>query len=175
MTRKEEWRSVTPKAFRSRYEVSNFGRVRSLWMGDYLRPEPRVKKEHRKRNNRLQTLLVAPPDHRKYYMISRLVLSAFVGPCPPGHECAHLDGDPTNNMLENLVWATKKENASHKILHGTDPAGERNPAAKMTFAQVEAIREMLESGMRPSLLARIAGVSETAIGRIAHERGWRRA
>lgn len=43
--------------------------------------------------------------------VHRLVLEAFVGPCPPGMECRHLDDDPRNNRLDNLAWG--------------DPRGER--------------------------------------------------
>ena len=37
-------------------------------------------------------------------MISTLVLEAFVGPCPRGYKCKHLNGDNADNRLENLEW-----------------------------------------------------------------------
>lgn len=45
---------------------------------------------------------------RKY--IHRLVLETYVGPCPKGMECRHLDGNRTNNHLHNLCWGTHLEN-----------------------------------------------------------------
>ena len=33
--------------------------------------------------------------------VGRLVLEVFVGPCPPGMEACHNDGDPHNNWLDN--------------------------------------------------------------------------
>jgi len=36
--------------------------------------------------------------------VDHLVLLAFVGPCPEGYECRHLDGDPANNHVDNLRW-----------------------------------------------------------------------
>ena len=49
-------------------------------------------------------LTVNPSDgfkkRRRY--VHRLVLEAFVGPCPEGMVCRHLDGDRTNNRVENL-------------------------------------------------------------------------
>src|SRR5688500_4928598 len=36
--------------------------------------------------------------------IHRLVLMAFVGPCPAGMEGCHNDGNPLNNALDNLRW-----------------------------------------------------------------------
>ena len=52
---------------------------------------------------------------RKYYRvvgIHQLVLQTFVGPCPAGCECRHLDGNPLNNRLSNLAWGTRAENAA---------------------------------------------------------------
>lgn len=46
--------------------------------------------------------------HRR--QVHRLVLESFVGPCPPGRECLHGDGVPTNNALANLRWGTRTEN-----------------------------------------------------------------
>lgn len=43
--------------------------------------------------------------------VHRLVLEAFVGPCPPGMECRHHpDNCRTNNRLENLSWGTHSQN-----------------------------------------------------------------
>jgi HNH endonuclease len=50
--------------------------------------------------------------------VHRLVLEAFVGPCPTGLECRHLDGDPSNNRLDNLRWGTRLENVADTIRHG---------------------------------------------------------
>lgn len=40
----------------------------------------------------------------------RLVLETFVGPCPEGMQCRHLDGVGTNNDVANLRWGTASEN-----------------------------------------------------------------
>src|SRR5271166_1685861 len=46
------------------------------------------------------------------YFGHTLVLLTFVGPCPEGYECRHLDGNPANNRLRNLAWGTRLENAA---------------------------------------------------------------
>jgi hypothetical protein len=56
----------------------------------------------------------------KNYRVHCAVLEAFVGPCPPGKECRHLDGNGQNNKLQNLKWGTRLENVQDSIKHGTN-------------------------------------------------------
>jgi len=57
---------------------------------------------------------------RNRRLVHRLVLEAFVGPCPPGMECRHFpDRDPSNNQLVNLQWGTPAENYADSVVHGT--------------------------------------------------------
>ena len=46
----------------------------------------------------------------KRYCVHRLVLEAFVGPCPKGFECDHSDRDRRNNALTNLRWVSPTQN-----------------------------------------------------------------
>lgn len=50
-----------------------------------------------------------------------LVLEAFDGPCPEGHETRHLDGDLFNDHRVNLKWGTPSENAYDRVVHRTHP------------------------------------------------------
>ena len=51
--------------------------------------------------------------------IYRLILEAFVGPCPLGMECCHLDDDHSSNAVTNLRWDTKEENQIDAIRNGS--------------------------------------------------------
>lgn len=100
----ERWLPV--RGYEGRYEVSDQGRVRSLVKG-----EPRLLAMRTSNRGRVQVPLTK--DGKKRMLLAyRLMLEAFVGPCPPGHEASHLDGDKTNNALANLAWETPERNRS---------------------------------------------------------------
>lgn len=80
--------------------------------------------------------------------VHSLVAEAFLGPRPEGHDVAHADGDRTNAAAENLRWATRVENSSDKLRHGTDNRGEKHPLARLTDDQVRIIRTELAVGAK---------------------------
>jgi len=106
-------------------------------------------------------------------LIHRLVLETFVGPCPKGMECRHLDGDRLNNRLDNLMWGTRKQNMRDRDLHGKTAKGERCGRSKLTALQVVMIQEHYATGMWTQReLAELFGVSQATIGRITKGESW---
>lgn len=55
----------------------------------------------------------------KMYSVHQLILLAFEGPCPEGHQVGHRNGIHTDNRLSNLYYVTSKENHADQVLHGT--------------------------------------------------------
>lgn len=68
--------------------------------------------------------------NRFYKNLHRLVLETFIGPCPKGMECRHLDGNPENNNIKNLCWGTHSENMKDMFKHGRSNKGKDNPNYK---------------------------------------------
>lgn len=110
--------------------------------------------------------------------VHRLVLMAFVGPCPPKHEGCHNNGDPTDNRLSNLRWDTHAANLADAAKHGTKTAppifvGENHANSKLTLAKVNEIRaEPAYHGILVDL-GRKYGVSHQTIRRVRHGVCWR--
>lgn len=100
------------------YDVSDLGRVRS-WAPWRDTPVPRQRRFYVRPTGHLAINLCNNGDD-KSVTVHRLVMLAFVGPKPNGLETRHLDGDPTNNRLTNLVYGTHSENMYDRVRHGTD-------------------------------------------------------
>lgn len=95
------------------YSATTDGRIwSSKGGGRYLRPAI----------DRNGYLRVSPCLNGKAYSrpVHALVALAFLGPRPDGEEIRHLDGDPSNNCVENLRYGTHAENVRDKIMHGTN-------------------------------------------------------
>lgn len=106
--------------------------------------------------------------------LHRLILETFVGPCPEGMECRHLNGNRDDNRLENIRWGTKKGNQKDRVRHGTDPSGERNGEVKVTEAQVLEIREKYATGNYScGALGKEYGLSKAQAYRIVTGVSWK--
>lgn len=105
-------------------------------------------------------------------MVHRLVLEAFVGPCPVGMECRHLDGNKQSNRNTNLKWGTKQENAADKILHGTDLRGEDQGNSTLTNEDVLKIVQLLNQRVPQATIAKQFKVVQSTIKSIALSKTW---
>ncbi len=98
--------------------------------------------------------------------VHRLVLEAFVGECPEGMQCRHLNGNRTDNRLENLCWGTPAEDANDRKRHGTNSRG-------LTVEQVKEIRKLgAEKSLPNYKIGKIFGVSGVTIAVVLARKSW---
>jgi len=157
----EEWRPIPGYPG---YEASSEGRIRSWLSGRARMLRPFVHESNSRRYLRVTLCrgMVRKPR------VHRLVLFAFAGPCPRGHEAAHRNGNGLDNRLVNLAWVTPEENHDHKHIHGTAGPGH------LTRAQITEIRSRLRGKWgEQTALAREFGVSVAAISYHARKVGAR--
>ena len=166
------------------YDVSDQGRVRSYWRKvrkdegrgfDYIVDSypQRIMNPAMGSDGYLHiTLHQEMKEHQ--LTIHRLVLLAFVGPCPPKRCCRHLNGVRTFNHLWNLAWGTYSENTLDQITHGTMPdrKGTKSSGSKLTDNQVLKIRELHAQGHSLSTIGKMFNVSWSTVWKIAHRQRW---
>jgi hypothetical protein len=119
-----------------------------------------------------QQVQLAHNGQPKSMRVHALVLITFVGPCPDGMQCRHLDGNPTNNHVSNLAWGTPLENAQDTILHGTVGIGEKNGRSILNANDVLEIRSRAANGESQSVLAKNFGVTKSNISLIVRRKKW---
>lgn len=109
----EKW---LPVVGASDYRVSDHGRVLSFRR---RYPLPRFLTLLTNREGYRYLEIVTDEGTVRQVRVHQLVLEAFVGPPPPGHQTRHLDGDPANNHVSNLRWGTGSENTFDNVRNGT--------------------------------------------------------
>jgi hypothetical protein len=120
----ERWKWVV--GYEGLYEVSDLGRVRSVdrvvrhsqhstknLLGRVLRPAPYIK------SGRLGVLLCKEGVPRTT-KVHRIVMAAWVGPCPDGCEVRHGPNGVSDNSVSNLSYGTRSENQLDRRRDGTD-------------------------------------------------------
>jgi hypothetical protein len=119
----EKWKDIT--GYEGLYQVSDQGRVRSLdrkvkskGSGSYLRKGQLIKPKMRR--DGYPSVGLRADGGRKFFLVHRLVLEAFVGVRPEGMEARHLNDVKSDARLENLVWGTRSENNYDRVRNKVD-------------------------------------------------------
>lgn len=157
----EVWKDIP--GYEGKYQASNLGRIRSLnrrvnighgatrlLQGRVLKPAGQKTDPH---------LSVVLGHRAAGSTVHSLVARTFHGPCPPGQEVRHLDGNPLNNRADNLAYGSRTENILDVYRVG-------KAWRKLTIEQVQDIRQRLRAGERGVDLAREYGVGQSCISAI---------
>lgn len=171
----EEWKPVV--GYEGFYLASNMGRVKGV-----SRDVPSVSQMRR-----VAGILLKMHRHSAGYSVvdlrqlnvrvtkyvHRLVLEAFVGPCPEGQECRHLNGDRSDARLENLAWGSREEQAEDKRRHGTMPMGENHWASIYTTRDVQIMRTLRDNGVTTKVIGMAFDAHPSAVASITNRSKWK--
>lgn len=114
-----------------------------------------------------------PKGKQHAYSVHRLVLENFK-PCENMQDLQvnHIDGNKTNNNIDNLEWVTCEENINHAI--NNNLRAKINGAASLTEQQVlEIIDLLLSQKYTQAEIGKMYGVCEETIGRIKRKKSWK--
>ena len=175
----EIWKDIA--GYEGHYQVSSTGRVRSL---DRLVNDSngkkafkrfskgRVLKPHISKAGYNQVALCKDGLMRSV-VVCRMAAMTFLGPPPmPHYHCAHNDGNSLNDNIENLRWATPKENVQDQRRHGTLARGERHGHSKLTRDDIKIIRETPATLGSGTMLAQKFSVACSTISKIRNGTRW---
>jgi hypothetical protein len=121
MSRQERWLPVA--GYGGAYEVSDLGRVRSngrlvsrsngtsYWLPGRILKSPAGSSGY-------STVDLYIGGANKIMHVHRMVLEAFVGPCPEGMQALHDNDVKSDNRLSNLAWGTPSQNGYDRYRNG---------------------------------------------------------
>lgn len=166
------------------YLINNFGEVKSKERTVRNNPsrgvrtvKSRVLSQKTKTNGYKEVNLYLETNKRKMFYVHRLVVANFIGPIDDGYEVNHIDGDKSNNFIDNLEIVTASENRkhAHHVLGQKAPCykGQEHPRAKLSRDTVIRIRDDYQNGMKPLALSKKYGTPKSTICKIIYRKTWR--
>ena len=148
----EEWRKVDSAP---NYEVSNLGRVRSIHRSvctnGYQPNDVAILKPICRGKTGYNFVNIHVNGKRRMVNIHRLVALAFIkNPRPKDFNMInHIDGDKTNNRVDNLEWCNCSMNMIHASKHGLLNSGKIRPVIQ-TYSNGEffcAFKSIVEAAI----------------------------
>lgn len=165
----EMWKAIP--GYEGFYEVSNFGRVRSLRTQKFLKPK--------KDKDGYCGVCLCVHGKRKYLKIHRLVAINFLPADSDRFFVNHKNLRKENNHVENLEWCTCWENSKHAFENGKIQVlwakGSSHHKAKLTDQQVLEIFQLSRNGIAGKDLAEKYSVSKATISLILNAKRWKHA
>ena len=112
--------------------------------------------------------------HGIVHGMHRIVATVFI-PNPENlPEVNHIDGDKSNNRVDNLEWVSRKENQHHASYVLNKRIGENNYHNTLTEDEVKQIYDLCKYTKMPyKEIAKIYGVSEDLPNKITSRTVWK--
>lgn len=134
----ENWKDIN--GYEGLYQVSNFGRVKSL-----VRKKERILKSRYvkgDRNSMYDITALYKNKIREDMSVHRLVVEHFISTIPDEMVVNHKDFDGTNNYVDNLEIITQQENTIHYHSRNGNPLYNKELMIKLHHGDKMGLREI---------------------------------
>lgn len=142
----EIWKDI--KGYEGLYQVSNFGNVKSLdryiinkngdkqyFPGKYLNQGIS--------DNYLKVTL-SKSNKQRTFRVHILVARTFIPNPENKPEVNHMDGDKSNNRVDNLEWNTRSENELHAYKNGLAKPSDKQKQAVAKYAKENYSKKVIQ-------------------------------
>lgn len=163
-----EWKKTVWNAIPNHdgYYASEDGQLLSM-----KKQEPFILTPMASKDGHLYVYMYDEGESKKVW-VHRAVLSAFCGKEEKDLICRHLDDDPSNNHINNLVWGTRQQNADDRKKNKGYPKGEKSSSAKLDHVRVMEIRNRYAEGESSADLSIEYGISKNSVLKVVRGDSW---
>jgi hypothetical protein len=149
----------------SKYEVSSLGRIRRLYKIGYKFRKPVIQFGY------VNVTFSLMEGRFKKYQVHRLVAIAFLENKENKLCVNHIDGNKSNNNVNNLEWCTHSENEQHSfdVLKKVSNGIIRR---KIDLKEIHIIKKMKKDGITQRSIAKKYNVSEGVISLIINNKSY---
>jgi len=113
--------SVFINGFKKRYSITISGRVYSHIKHCFLSTKSKAGGRKKDRSDGYNVVCLSDGEIQKIQYVHRLVAEGFIENKDNKETINHIDGNKSNNHVDNLEWATYSENMIHAYKTGLNP------------------------------------------------------
>lgn len=150
------------------YKINKNGQIWSNFLNDFLKTDISTR-------GYLRVRLRTNSSETKTFMVHNLLMETF----KPVENMKnlyvnHIDGDKTNNDLDNLEWVTHKQNIEHSFKTGLNKGhcGEKNGMAIHNENFIKNIVSLILVGKTNKEIEILTGYSAKEVSRIRNKNRW---
>ena len=142
------------------YEITRDGKVINKLSGETVKAQPNGK-------GYLRVGICG-----KLRFVHRLVAIKYLPNPENKPQVNHIDGNKTNNRVENLEWVTNKVNREHAVKNHLHASGDKCPWAKFSAKDVVEIRKLYPT-YTVTEIAKMYKSNRGTISDIIHWKTWK--
>lgn len=168
------------EGFEGKYQVSNFGNVRSLDrvitnVDGHKRIYPGVLMKGEITYQGYIRVMLSDGKASRRSTVHKLVAEAFIGEYPDGKVINHIDEDKSNNHYKNLEYITQKENVNHGSGIKRRAKSQRVAVRgkHMETGEVVEFESMMEAERSTNGYFHNGHISQACAGALPHHRGYK--